>query len=169
MAEFPSTCKESISSMYTKIQQASLRCRIKMKFEDIKLERLLAHHTKEKLRQDLLDEETLHWYHFRNKIEYQREIARRRYGSIPVGMVRYLKPKDEYERQLEKAKEEAELALEEQRLFLAATTSKMPDDPTEEHPTTSQNSEMQDESRPGPFVPSFGADYSHKNQDKSKK
>ncbi|SPP86626.1 uncharacterized protein LOC117588594 [Drosophila guanche] len=114
--EFQNTCKE-----YTKIQQASLRSRLKMKFEDIKLQRLMAHQTKDKLRQDLLDDETLHWYHFRNKIEYQREIARRRYGNIPMGMVRYLKPKDEYERQLEKAKEEAELALEEERLFLAAT------------------------------------------------
>lgn len=172
----------SMSSRYTKIQRVSFRYRLRLEFEDIKLQRLMAERTKEKLRQELLNEETLRWYHFKNKIENQREIARMRYGNIPLDMVRYLKPKDEYERQLENAKEEAELALEEQRLYMAATSIPIPDIDTysgemEEDPTTSQNSETEREATPqyGLFVPRMSADSadkkkkSSKHSDKSKK
>ncbi|XP_022214053.2 uncharacterized protein LOC111068691 [Drosophila obscura] len=164
----------SMSSRYTTIERASFRYRLKLEFEDIKLQRIMAERTKEKLRQELLNEETLRWYHFKNKIENQREIARMRYGNIPEDMVRYLKPKDEYERQLENAKEEAELELEEQRLYMAATTMPLPDvdkylGAMEEIPTTSQNSDTEREETPryGLFVP--GHQNSSKHSDKSKK
>ncbi|XP_026849309.1 uncharacterized protein LOC6597466 [Drosophila persimilis] len=125
----------------------SFRQRIHEEFEQIKLNRRKAERTKENLKQELLNQETLRWYHFKNKIENQREIARKRYGNIPLDMVCFLKPKDEYERQVERAKEEAELALEEHRLYMAAADP-APDKYAAislESPATSQNSEMQRE------------------------
>ncbi|XP_002134407.2 uncharacterized protein [Drosophila pseudoobscura] len=123
----------------------SFRQRIHEEFEQIKLNRQKAERTKENLKQELLNQETLRWYHFKNKIENQREIARKRYGNIPLDMVCFLKPKDEYERQVERAKEEAELALEEHRLYMAAAAP-APDKYAAislESPATSQNSEVQ--------------------------
>ncbi|XP_017157084.1 uncharacterized protein LOC108165523 isoform X2 [Drosophila miranda] len=123
------------------------RYRIHAEFEQIKLNRQKAERTKENLKQELLNQETLRWYHFKNKIENQREIARKRYGNIPLDMVCFLKPKDEYERQVEKAKEEAELALEEHRLYMAAADP-APDKYAAislESPATSQSSVMERE------------------------